>query len=104
MRCDEHLAETLLAGSPGVAAALAERRLAPLAALKAPQRRRLEDTLAAWLDHPGQPQTIARRLGLHVQTVRYRLRSLRAVLGDEAIDDPRARFELQLALRAQASQ
>ncbi|MCW3002554.1 MAG: PucR family transcriptional regulator, partial [Conexibacter sp.] len=33
-----------------------------------------------------------------VQTVRYRLKTLRALLGD-ALDDPDERFELSLALR-----
>jgi DNA-binding PucR family transcriptional regulator len=36
---------------------------------------------------------------VHEQTVRYRLAQLRELLGD-ALDDPRARFELELSLRA----
>jgi DNA-binding PucR family transcriptional regulator len=35
---------------------------------------------------------------VHPQTARYRLRRLRELLGE--IDDPGARFELALALRA----
>jgi DNA-binding PucR family transcriptional regulator len=55
-------------------------------------------TLAAWLADPGRPQAMADRLGVHVQTVRYRLKTLRELLGD-ALDDPDERFELALALR-----
>ncbi|MDT7586908.1 MAG: hypothetical protein QOE32_4458, partial [Pseudonocardiales bacterium] len=60
--------------------------------------RLLYDTLTAWLDHPGRPQAIAQQLCLHPQTVRYRLARLRERLGVQ-LDDPRARFELALALR-----
>ena len=78
--------------------ALAAARLAPLDGLPPQRRAMLVETLAAWLDHPGQPQRIAGTLSLHPQTVRYRLGRLREHLGD-ALDDPAARFELQLALR-----
>ena len=43
---------------------------------------------------------MATRLGVHPQTVRYRLRQIRELWGDE-IDDPDRRFELELVLRAQ---
>ena len=42
---------------------------------------------------------MSRALGLHAQTARYRLSRLRELLGD-TLDDPDARFELELALRA----
>ncbi|HWH94908.1 MAG TPA: helix-turn-helix domain-containing protein, partial [Baekduia sp.] len=74
------------------------RRLAPLATLDPAARERLTATLAAWLADPGRPQAMADRLGLHVQTVRYRLKALRELFGD-ALDDPDERFELSLALR-----
>jgi DNA-binding PucR family transcriptional regulator len=60
------------------------------------------ETLAAWLAYPGRPQEMAHDLHLHVQTVRYRLGRLRELLGD-ALDDPDARFELEVVLRAQRS-
>ena len=44
---------------------------------------------------------MAARLGVHPQTVRYRLGRLREVFGD-ALEDPDARFELDLALRTRA--
>jgi DNA-binding PucR family transcriptional regulator len=44
---------------------------------------------------------MAAELHLHPQTVRYRVARMRELLGD-ALDDPDARFELELALRARA--
>ena len=95
---DDHLAELLLAADPRVAADLAASRLAPLAELADGPRARLTETLAAWLDRPGQVQAVAAALGVHPQTVRYRVRQLRDLFG-ERLEDPDARFELALALR-----
>jgi DNA-binding PucR family transcriptional regulator len=58
----------------------------------------LRATLLAWLDHQGNVAAIAEALGVHPQTVRYRLGRLRALFGT-ALDDPNVRFELSLALR-----
>jgi hypothetical protein len=96
---DEHLAQLLLAADPSLAGELAQSRLAPLAELPKVQRRRLEATLRAWLDRPGQVQAVAAELKVHPQTVRYRLRKLRDLFGT-SLDDPEGRFELQLALRS----
>jgi hypothetical protein len=98
---DDHLAELLLhGGDTTLGADLAARVLAPLAELRPKARDRLRETLRAWLDHPGQVQAVAERLHVHPQTVRYRVAQLRELFGD-ALDDPDARFELALALRAQ---
>jgi hypothetical protein len=96
---DDHMPQLLLAADPSLATELAQRRLAPLAELPKVQRRRMEETLRAWLDRPGQVQAIAAELKVHPQTVRYRLRKLRDLFGP-ALDDPDGRFELQLALRS----
>ncbi|MDX6728633.1 MAG: hypothetical protein QOK49_3438 [Baekduia sp.] len=98
VHCDDHEIALLLGAAPDLAREVARRRLAPLDALDEAARGRMADTLAAWLADPGRPQAMADRLGLHVQTVRYRLKALRALLGD-ALDDPDERFELSLALR-----
>jgi PucR-like helix-turn-helix protein len=98
VRCDDHEIALLLGAAPDLAHEVAARRLAPLDTLDDAARERLTATLAAWLADPGRPQAMAGRLGLHVQTVRYRLRALRALFGD-ALDDPDERFELSLALR-----
>jgi hypothetical protein len=96
---DDHLPALLLHGEPGLAADLAARALAPLAGLTPGPRARLEATLRAWLDHPGQVSRTAAELHVHPQTVRYRLAQLRELFGAR-LDDPDARFELALALRA----
>ena len=97
---DDHLADLLLAADPTVAADLVATRLAPLADLADGPRARLRETLAAWLDRPGQVQAVAADLDVHPQTVRYRVRQLRDLFG-ERLEDPDARFELALALRVE---
>ncbi|MDO8213662.1 CdaR family transcriptional regulator [Conexibacter sp. CPCC 206217] len=99
LRCDDHEIDLLLGAAPELARAVVTRRLAAFDGLAATQRERLLETLAGWLAHPARPQAIADELGVHVQTVRYRLRQLRELLGT-ALDDPEARFELSVALRA----
>jgi DNA-binding PucR family transcriptional regulator len=44
---------------------------------------------------------MAEELHVHPQTARYRIGRLRELLGDD-LDDPDARFELEIALRARA--
>lgn len=99
VRSDDHELPLLLAAAPELLAALVERRLAPLEEVAPNKRAQVLETLAAWLADPHRPQAIADRLGMHVQSVRYRLTRLRELFGDD-LDDPEARFELQVALRA----
>jgi DNA-binding PucR family transcriptional regulator len=54
--------------------------------------------LLHWLRHQGNVPATADALHVHRQTVRYRLTRLRELFGD-ALEDPEARFELELALR-----
>ena len=96
---DDHLLELLLHSGGSLAGDLARRRLAPLDELPENTRERLLETLAAWLDAQGEARPAAEALHVHVQTVRYRLGQLRDLL-DGALDDPRGRLELALALRA----
>lgn len=95
---EDHLATLLLTSDRGLAADLAASRLAPLDGLAPGPRARLTETLRAWIDRPGQVQAVAAELGVHPQTVRYRLRQLRELFGTR-LEDPEARFELSLALR-----
>jgi PucR C-terminal helix-turn-helix domain len=95
----ERLVDVLLTGDEDLTADLARRALAPLAHLSPARRERLLETLAAWLDTHGEARPAAERLHVHVQTVRYRLGQLRELFGD-ALDDPGARLELELAVRA----
>lgn len=96
---DDHLGALVLAGDPRLVADLARRRLAPLDGLPAKVRHRLAETLLQWLTLRGQRGRIAAVLQVHPQTVRYRLTQLRTLFGT-ALDDPDARFELELVLRA----
>lgn len=97
----ERLPELLVRGAPEVAATLAEGVLAPLASLRESQRERLGPTLASWLRNWGQRNLIAAELGVHPQTVGYRVNQLRELFGD-ALEDPDRRLELQLVLLARA--
>ncbi len=99
IHAEHHAALLLIAGDGPLAARLASDRLSAIDELSAPYAERLLETLAAWLDAPGHSQAVADRLGVHAQTVRYRLRQLRDLLDDD-LDDPEARFELAVALRA----
>lgn len=99
---DDHLAVLLLGQDPELLADLTRRRLAPLDRLPARTRSRLAVTLLHWLALHGQRGLIAQRLHIHPQTVRYRVLQLRELFG-AALDDPDARFELELVLRAGAA-
>ena len=94
---DDHIAALALRGEPGALEVLSARRLAPLAALRPSQREALLATLESWLRHWGSRTAVAAELFVHPQTVGYRLKRLRELLGDD-LDDPAARFELLLAL------
>lgn len=56
-------------------------------------------SLAAWLDHPGEPTAAARALGVHVNTLRYRMVRMSEVVAIP-LDDPAARLALRLQLLA----
>jgi PucR C-terminal helix-turn-helix domain len=99
VRADDVLTKLLLFENTGLAERIATRWLTPLAALTPKARRRMEETALAYMQQRGNAAAMARALGVHPQTARYRLRGLRELLGD-AIDDPDARFEIELALRA----
>ena len=99
VRADDHLLALILAADQGLAAALADRELAPLGALTPAGRARAVETLRAWLDAHGDIAVAAESLHVHAQTVRYRLARVRETLGDAVLDDPDRRLALTLALR-----
>ncbi|MFE0025691.1 PucR family transcriptional regulator [Amycolatopsis sp. NPDC059021] len=99
VRAEDHLATLLVNSDPGLVGALRNRLFAPLVSMTDKQRERLLETLRAWLDSQGNVVEIAERLGVHPQTVRYRMRQLQSTFG-ENLRDPAARFEMELALRA----
>lgn len=97
----DHMATLLMQSDRGLARDLAAMRLAALAGLPERSRAVLTETLLAWLAHQGRLKAVAGALHVHEQTVRYRMAQLREVLGSQ-LDDPDARFDLELALRAAA--
>ncbi|TMR09558.1 PucR family transcriptional regulator [Nonomuraea turkmeniaca] len=99
LRCEDHMAMLVVFKDEELVSALAEVRLAPLAHLRPTQQDRLAETLLAWLRHGRGAGEVAARLHVHPQTVRYRLRQLEELYGDQ-LADPDVRFELEIALRA----
>ena len=87
--------------SRAVRGLVAEPILGPLAALEGDATTEVSDrhTLSAWLDHPGSPRRAAEALGVHVNTVRYRMDRIASLL-DVDLADPEVRLALQLILRA----
>ncbi len=97
---ERRLAEIALHASPETLAALRSRALAPLEGETPASRARLEQTLLQWLRHRGAQAAVASELGVHPQTVRYRMTRLRELMGG-ALEDPEERFALEMALRAE---
>ena len=97
--CDQHLSTLLILSDEDLVRTLGASRLAPLRRLRPAQQDRLAETLLAWLQNAGNAKEVARRLHVHPQTVRYRLRQLDELFGD-LLHDPDMRFELEVALRA----
>jgi hypothetical protein len=95
---DDHLVELLPVEAPAILERIAGRRLAPLAGLSSKARTRMITTALAYVRERGVAPAMAKAMGVHPQTARYRLARLRELYGD-ALDDPDARLELELALR-----
>lgn len=100
--CGDHLATLAVFQDEALLTVLAERRLAPLAGLREDKRQLLAETLLAWLSFNRNANEVATHLHVHPQTVRHRLRQLTDLFGEQ-MRDPRLRFELELALRADRS-
>jgi hypothetical protein len=95
---DEHLGALLLFEGRELARRMTSRRLAPLDGLTPRAAERMRETALAYLEHQGNAVAMAAALHLHPQTVRYRVSRLRELFGEQ-LDDPGARFELEVALR-----
>jgi hypothetical protein len=98
VRAEDHLAELLLFEGSALVGRIATQRLAPFEELTDKARERMRETALAYVRHRGNSVEMAAALHLHPQTVRYRIARLRELLGDQ-LDDPDARFELEIALR-----
>ncbi|HVD39529.1 MAG TPA: helix-turn-helix domain-containing protein [Solirubrobacterales bacterium] len=98
-RTEDHLIDLLFAGNAQLTSLVADRRLAPLEGLTPRAQVRMRETALAYVRHHGNAVAMAAELHVHPQTARYRIARLRELLGDD-LDDPDARFELELALRS----
>lgn len=101
LAADEERLELLLRADPALLEDLAAARLAPLRDETPASRERLAATLLAWLRHQANTTLAAQDLGVHPQTVRYRVARLRELFGAE-LDIPDARYELETVLRSAA--
>ncbi|MGW6486143.1 PucR family transcriptional regulator [Streptomyces sp. NPDC055056] len=99
VRCEDHLTTLWLLSDPPLVRQVAARELAPLAGLPASRRERLVETLRVHISTRAPAEQVGDMLGVHAQTVRYRLRGLDARLGDR-LTDPDHRFALEAALRS----
>ncbi|WP_394434597.1 helix-turn-helix domain-containing protein [Streptomyces sp. SGAir0957] len=97
--CADHLVTLWLLSDPALVAEIARRELAPLDKSSGTRRARLMETLHAWLTTRGTADHVGEALGVHAQTVRYRLRNLEAHFGDQ-LESPERRFAMEAALRA----
>jgi hypothetical protein len=99
VRCAEHLSTLLLLADEDLARTLLGGYLTPLARLRPGQRDRIAQTMLAWLQFGENAAEVAHHMHVHPQTVRYRLRQIQELFGDQ-LRDPDRRLDLQLALRA----
>jgi hypothetical protein len=99
VRAEEHLTELLLFDGGAIVGRIASRRLTSFDSLTPRARERMRETALAYVRHRGNSVAMAAALHLHPQTIRYRVARLRELLGDQ-LDDPDARFELEVALRS----
>lgn len=97
--CEDHLTTLWLLSDPVLLDQLAERELSPVSGISATRRERLIETLRIWLDTRGTAAQMGELLDVHPQTVRYRMRSLEAIFGDQ-LTDPESRFSTEAVLRA----
>jgi len=97
--CEDHLITLWLLSDTALLDQLARRELAPLAGISTTRRERLIETLRIWLDTRGTAAQMGELLDVHPQTVRYRMRNLESIFGDQLVD-PQARFSTEAVLRA----
>ncbi|MFC6880601.1 MULTISPECIES: helix-turn-helix domain-containing protein [Actinomadura] len=99
IRSAEHVPTLMIFRAEELIDDAATTRLAPLSAVPPARRERLAETLLALLEHNFNAADASRRLRVHPQTVRYRLRHLQDLFGDD-LRDPRRCLEMELILHA----
>ncbi|REE97820.1 helix-turn-helix domain-containing protein [Thermomonospora umbrina] len=99
IRAADHVPTLVIFRAEGLIDNAAAARLAPLEALPEGQRERLTETLLALLEHNFNATEASARLHVHPQTVRYRLRHLEELFGDD-LQDPHRCLEIEMILHA----
>jgi hypothetical protein len=97
VRCHDHRTELLRHADPVLGRQMMTDLLAPLLAETPSQREALCQTMLLWLQTRASAPVLAAQLGVHDQTVRNRLRRIRAMFG-ETLDRPERALELMQAL------
>ncbi|MDN3357854.1 helix-turn-helix domain-containing protein [Actinomadura sp. DC4] len=97
--CANHLETLWLFADAPLIDQMARRQLACVDHLTKRQRERLIETLRVWLRTRGTAAQVGEELGVHPQTVRYRMRQIEHALGDD-LADADTRFAIEVALRA----
>jgi hypothetical protein len=98
--CTKHIGTLWIHSEPLLADIVNRTLLAPLYAEPPNSRRILGETLLAWIETTrASAPALAAFLGKHPQTIRYRLKRLRALFGD-LLDEPDRVMEMYYALRA----
>lgn len=96
---DDHPVGLLVAGSPDLAAHLAQVVLGPILELEADERDLLLETLQAWIVAGGSTTEASAALFCHRNTVRNRLQRIETLTG-RSLSDPSAIAEICLAVKA----
>ncbi|MBD0710177.1 MULTISPECIES: helix-turn-helix domain-containing protein [unclassified Streptomyces] len=99
VHCEDHLTTLWLLSDPALVDHLTRRELAPLDGLSGSRRDRLIETLRVHISTRAPAEQVGEMLGVHAQTVRYRLRNLDSHFGPRLVD-PDHRFALEAALRS----
>lgn len=97
--CADHEEALWLQSEPFLRDSMVKRLLAPLESQSPHRRQVLAMTLVIWLERHASAVAIGEQLGVHPQTVRYRLRQLDAMLG-QRMKDPDSSLPMLLALKA----
>lgn len=98
--CSEHRTQLWLHSEPSLRARLRQELLEPLLAETPNSRQILGETMLAWLESGGSAMSIAARLGVHPQTVRYRQKRIHELFGTHLQD---AEFVVQVTMILKAS-
>ncbi|MEV6339497.1 helix-turn-helix domain-containing protein [Nocardia vinacea] len=96
---DDNPLAMLVAAAPVEADRMVRVRLGPLLTLPREERTRLLETLEYWFAAGGSAAETGRRLYVHANTVRYRLRRIEELTGRSLVD-PQAVLDLGAALQA----